>query len=120
MDVIQDGGGMLSIVLAGHPKLHNDLKGPRMEEVGYRTTLTASLDSMQGELREYIRWLLQECAAQGAKTADIIEEPAIDYLAERLSTPLQVEQHLTLGLAGECRKRSPTIASFRRPKPWLG
>jgi type II secretory pathway predicted ATPase ExeA len=97
MEIIQDGGGKLSIILAGHPKLHNDLKGPRMEEVGYRT-LTVSLDSMQGELREYIRWLLRECAAEGAKAADIIEEPAIDYLAERLSTPLQVEQHLTLAL----------------------
>jgi hypothetical protein len=53
---------------------------------------------MQGELREYIRWLLKACTAEGAKAADIAEEPAIDYLAERLSTPLQVEQHLTLAL----------------------
>jgi type II secretory pathway predicted ATPase ExeA len=97
MEVVQDGGGKLSIILAGHPKLQNDLKGPKMEEVGYRTS-TLSLDSMQGELREYIRWLLKECTAEGTKAADIIEEPAIDYLAERLSTPLQVEQHLTLAL----------------------
>ena len=60
--------------------------------------MTVSLDSMQGELREYIQWLLQQCAAEGAKPADLIEETAVDYLAERLSTPLQVEQHLTLAL----------------------
>ena len=97
MEIVQDGGGKLSIILAGHPKLQNDLKGPKMEEVGYRT-LTISLDSMQGSLREYIRWLLKICSAEGTKPADIIEEPVIDYLAERLSTPLQVEQHLTLAL----------------------
>lgn len=97
MEVVQDGGGKLSIILAGHPKLQNDLKGPRMEEVGYRTS-TLALDSMQGELRAYIRWLLKMCTAEGTKVAGIIEEPAIDYLAERLSTPLQVEQHLTAAL----------------------
>jgi type II secretory pathway predicted ATPase ExeA len=97
MEVVLDGGGRLSIILIGHPKLRNDLKGPRMEEVGYRT-LTVSLDSMQGELREYIFWLVNTCAAEGVRVADIIDEAAIDHLAERLSTPLQIEQHLTLAL----------------------
>jgi type II secretory pathway predicted ATPase ExeA len=45
------------IVLAGHPKLQNDLKGPKMEEIGYRT-ITISLDSMQGNLRDYVYWLI--------------------------------------------------------------
>lgn len=53
---------------------------------------------MQGSLREYIHWLLKSCSTEETQSADIIEEPAIDYLAERLSTPLQVEQHLTLAL----------------------
>ncbi len=97
MEIVQDGEGKLSIILAGHPKLQNDLKGPNMEEVGYRT-LTLSLDSMQGGLREYIHWLLKNCTAEETKSTDIIEEPAIDYLAQKLSTPLQVEQHLTLAL----------------------
>ena len=39
MEVIHEGGGKLSIVLAGHPKLRNDLKSPTMEEVGYRMSL---------------------------------------------------------------------------------
>ena len=44
MEVVEDGDGRLSIVLAGHPKLGNDLRRPTMEEIGYRTevfTLTA-------------------------------------------------------------------------------
>ncbi len=60
--------------------------------------MTISLDSMQGGLREYIHWLLKACTEEGTKSADIIEELAIEYLAEKLSTPLQIEQHLTLAL----------------------
>src|SRR5919109_1368564 len=37
LEVIEDGDGKLSIVLAGHPKLGNDLRRPTMEEIGYRT-----------------------------------------------------------------------------------
>jgi type II secretory pathway predicted ATPase ExeA len=35
MEVIADGGGRVSVVLAGHPKLRNDLRRPTMEEIGY-------------------------------------------------------------------------------------
>lgn len=97
MEVIRDGGGKLSILLAGHPKLKNDLKGPTMEEVGYRT-IVVSLDAMQGNLREYVYWLLDNCTDDKTKPTDVIEEQAIDYLVERLTTPLQIEQHLSLAL----------------------
>ncbi len=72
MEVIRDGGGKLSIILAGHPKLRNDLKGPTMEEVGYRTTLI-SLDSLQGSLREYVLWLLDNCSSDKVKPTDILK-----------------------------------------------
>ncbi|WP_257265932.1 AAA family ATPase [Endozoicomonas sp. ONNA2] len=39
IEVIQGAGGTLSIVLAGHPKLSNDLKRPTMEEIGARATI---------------------------------------------------------------------------------
>ena len=39
MEVAEDGGGRLSVVLAGHPKLRNDLRRPTMEEIGYRTDI---------------------------------------------------------------------------------
>ncbi|HGG7424554.1 TPA: AAA family ATPase, partial [Escherichia coli] len=97
MEVIRDGGGKLSIILAGHPKLKNDLKGPTMEEVGYRT-IVVSLDAIQGNLREYVYWLLDNCTDDKTKPTDVIEEQAIDYLVERLTTPLQIEQHLSLAL----------------------
>tara|TARA_R110001599_G_scaffold64038_1_gene179843 strand:+ start:4762 stop:5733 length:972 start_codon:yes stop_codon:yes gene_type:complete len=97
MEVIRDGDGRLSIVLAGHPKLRNDLKSPTMEEVGFRT-INMSLDASQGVLKDYIKWLLNDCTNDKVKSADIIEDQAMDYLAERLTTPLQVEQHLTAAL----------------------
>lgn len=39
IEVVEDSGGILSVVLAGHPKLKNDLRRPMMEEIGYRTTV---------------------------------------------------------------------------------
>lgn len=95
MEVVADGGGTLSIVLAGHPKLRNDLRRPTMEEIGYRATVF-SFDGIAGSQREYIDWLLRTCAAEKTKPAELIDESAIDLLAAKLRTPLQIEQHLTL------------------------
>lgn len=97
MEVIRDGGGKLSIVLAGHPKLKNDLASPSMEEVGYRT-VSISLNALQGQLRDYIHHLLDSCIDDKTKPSDIIEDSAIDFLADRLTTPLQIEQHLIRAL----------------------
>ena len=35
-EVVVEGGGQLSLVLLGHPKLKNDLRRPQMEEIGDR------------------------------------------------------------------------------------
>ena len=51
MEVIADGGGRLSVVLAGHPKLRNDLRRPTMEEVGYRASSFA-FDGIAGQQRD--------------------------------------------------------------------
>jgi type II secretory pathway predicted ATPase ExeA len=40
-------------VLAGHPKLRNDLRRPTMEEIGYRTS-TFAFDGIVGQQREYM------------------------------------------------------------------
>ena len=42
IEVVRDGGGTLSIVLAGHPKLKNDLRRPTMEEIGSRVAQASS------------------------------------------------------------------------------
>lgn len=96
IEVIEDGGGQLSIILAGHPKLRNDLRKPTMEEIGYRTTVF-SLDGIAGSQREYIQWLLQNCS-DNADPETLLSEEAIDLFASRLRTPLQIEQYLTLAL----------------------
>ncbi len=97
IEMVADGGGKLSVLLAGHPKLRNDLRNPTMEEIGYRTSVF-SLEGVTGSQREYIRWLLSSCAADPAKIDGILDPAALDLLASRLRTPLQIEQHLTLAL----------------------
>ena len=95
IELVEDDGGLLSILLAGHPKLKNDLRRPTMEEIGYRTTIF-SLDSIAGEQRQYIEWLLSECAVEGTLVEELVTTEAIDLLAARLRTPLQIELHLSL------------------------
>lgn len=97
MEVVADGGGTLAIVLAGHPKLRNDLRRPTMEEIGYRSAVF-QLDGVGEDRRGYLAWLLGACAREGTAAADILDEAAISLLADRLRTPLQIEQHLALAL----------------------
>ncbi|MEQ1975965.1 AAA family ATPase, partial [Xenorhabdus sp. SGI240] len=96
MEVVEDGGGRLSVVLAGHPKLRNDLRRPTMEEIGYRTDIF-TLDGITGSQRGYIQWMLKTSMGKG-KTEEILTTDAIDLLAMKLRTPLQVQLHLTLAM----------------------
>lgn len=95
IEMVEDGNGILSVVLAGHPKLRNDLRSPTMEEIGYRIT-DFPLDNLIGEQQKYLEWLLPACLAEGVETREVIEREAIELLATRLRTPLQIEQHLNL------------------------
>ena len=91
----QEGGETLSLVLAGHPKLKNDLSRGMMEEIGSRTTFFL-LEGVKGQQRPYITWLLEECTA--APEGERLTEAAAELLAERLATPLQITPYLTLAL----------------------
>lgn len=93
MEMIADGDGILSVVLAGHPQLHNDLRRATMEEVGDRTT-KFEFNSIADERREFLAWLLGECLAEDVTPESVITPEAQDFLAERLSTPLQFAEHL--------------------------
>ncbi|ENL4830314.1 ExeA family protein, partial [Salmonella enterica subsp. enterica serovar Teko] len=93
-EMADDGGIKLSVVLAGHPRLRNDLLRPTMEEIGYRTRVF-TLDGITGSQREYIAWLMSECIGKGA-AEDILTTEASDILASKLRTPLQIQQHLEL------------------------
>ena len=97
MELVEDGGGRLSVVLAGHPKLRNDLRRPTMEEIGSRCDVF-SLDGIAGAQREYINWLLTTCSGGKKQANEMLTEGAIDLLASRLRTPLQVQLHLSLAL----------------------
>lgn len=95
MELVEDGEGRLSVILAGHPKLRNDLRRATMEEIGYRTDIF-SLDGIVGSQREYIRWLLGAWTSDGTDIDSILTEDAFDLLAAKLRTPLQIQLHLAL------------------------
>ncbi len=95
MEMASGAGVVLSVLLIGHPKLRNDLRRPQMEEIGYRTT-TFEFEGVSGYRREFINWLLKACAEDGKKPADLMDVDAIELLAERLRTALQIEMHMTL------------------------
>lgn len=110
MGLVEDGDGRLSVMLAGHPKLRNDLRRPTMEEIGYRTDIF-SLDGIAGSQREYIHWLLETCTAGKAEPESILAEEAVDLLATKLRTPLQIQLHLNLSLeAGYLTGEKPVSA----------
>jgi type II secretory pathway predicted ATPase ExeA len=92
-EVVKDAGERLAVVLIGHPKLQNDLRRPTMEEIGHRTTIV-SFRGIAGQQRPYIDWLLDQCVADGVVVSDIITDEAVELLAYRLGTPLQIGQYL--------------------------
>ncbi|WP_426197416.1 hypothetical protein [Massilia sp. DWR3-1-1] len=112
MEVVEDVGGRLSVILAGHPTLRNDLRRPTMEEIGYRTDIF-NLDGIAGSERDYIHWLLGVCTGNKTEPGEILTAEAIDILATKLRTPLQVQLHLTLALeAGYQTGEKPVTAEL--------
>jgi len=94
IEVVRSGGGTLSVVLAGHPKLKNDLSRPSMEEIGARSTVFA-LEPFGPDRLKYIHWLIAQAVTPKVKVDALITEEALVLLSERLTTPLQFEQYLT-------------------------
>ena len=97
VETVRDEGETLSIVLTGHPKLKHDLRRPTLEEIGARAEVFG-FDGIQGRQSDYIHWLLAQCSKGKDKTQAIIEADAIELLADRLSTALQINHYLTLAL----------------------
>jgi type II secretory pathway predicted ATPase ExeA len=84
IEVIRDSGGMLSVVLAGHPKLKNDLRRSSMEEIGSRATIF-ELEGLGNEKRKYLKWLLAQSVAPKTKIENVITDDAVTML--RKSSP---------------------------------
>ncbi len=95
IELVRHNGGKLSVLLAGHPKLKNDLRRPTLEEIGARATVF-SLVGIRGYQRKYIEWILQQATEEEIAITELINEDALSLLIERLVTPLQIEQYLTL------------------------
>ncbi|WP_456386562.1 AAA family ATPase [Profundibacter sp.] len=93
MEVITAGGGILSVILVGHPRLYNDLRRATMEEIGHRT-IKFEFTSIGDERLEFLQWQLKQCLAKGVKPNTVIDVNAQEYLADKLSTPLQFAEHL--------------------------
>jgi type II secretory pathway predicted ATPase ExeA len=85
-------GARLTIVLAGHPRLKHDLRRPSQEETGARATVF-EFEGIQGHQRRFITWLLEQCAPNVAPS-DILAPEALELLAQRLMTPLQIQHYL--------------------------
>ena len=48
-------------------------------------------------------WILEQCLEDGVEPSDVLEDPAQEYMAERLSTPLQYIEHLDRAFADAYR-----------------
>jgi type II secretory pathway predicted ATPase ExeA len=97
IELVRRRGGRLSVVLAGHPKLKNDLRRPALEEIGSRASVF-EFEGIKGHQRRYLNWLLEQCTKPKVKPGDLLSEQAVERLAEYLATPLQIEHYLTLAL----------------------
>src|SRR5271167_193331 len=93
IELVTEGGGQLSIVLIGHPKLKNDLRRPKMEEIGDRTTVF-EFGGLRDRQRDYIDWVIKISLEEGVTPEDIMTGAAATRLAAKLKTPLQIGQHL--------------------------
>ena len=97
IEVVQDGGGTLSVVLAGHPKLKNDLRRASLEEIGNRASVF-NLEGIAASKREFIQLLEKSCTKKGTNLESMLTDEALDLLSDRLATPLQIEHYLALAI----------------------
>lgn len=99
IEVVQDANSTLSVVLIGHPKLRIELNSPAMEEIGARI-VELNLLGIEGSEGKYINWLLNQCLNEDVDSTDIFTEEAMQLMAKKLSTPLQINNYLWKSLVG--------------------
>ena len=93
IELIRDNGNTLSVVLAGHPKLGNDLRRAALEEIGGRASVFP-MQGIKGEQQKYIKWMFSHCTPKGTDISKIIQKEALDIFANRLATPLQIHHYM--------------------------
>ena len=92
IELVAEGGGQLSVVLIGHPKLKNDLRRPKMEEIGDRATVF-EFGGLRDQQRNYIDWVLRTSLKETVEPEETLTAEAATALAAKLKTPLQIGQH---------------------------
>lgn len=97
IELVYDNGKSLAVVIAGHPKLGNELKRPSMEEVGARARIFTINNLTDNNVR-YCEWLLKQCTSKETKPHHIIAPEAMELLANSLVTSLQINHYLTQDL----------------------
>ena len=97
IELSDDAGKALAVIVAGHPKLGNELKRSSMEEVGARTQIFTLSIPKESHAR-YCEWLLKQCSRKETKQHDIILPEALELLSNSLVTPLQVNYYLAQAL----------------------
>ena len=76
MEKVAKRGNRLSVVLAGHPKLRNELVNrSTLEEIAARTTVF-ELEGIKAHQRQYLTWLLEQCLQPEIKLDDVLTETA--------------------------------------------
>lgn len=88
-----EGCCLLCDSLLSHPKLRNDLRRPKMEEVGDRTTVF-EFGGLRDRQRDYIDRVMKASLQDGVEQADVLTDAAATLLAAKLKTPLQIGRHL--------------------------
>jgi hypothetical protein len=89
VEVVQEGGAVLAIVLVGLPCLRVNLRRPAMEEIGTRVTML-TLESLQGSGLPFLTWLLEPSKRSEVAITDIFTEEVMTMLVDRLTTLLQL------------------------------
>lgn len=94
IELIYSNGGNLTVILAGHPKLGNDLRRPIMEEIGARAQLFQLNHWVENKVH-YSSWLLKQCCRKDINHNELITQEALELLVNSLVTPLQINHYLT-------------------------
>ncbi|MBK2025593.1 AAA family ATPase [Francisella philomiragia] len=92
-ETVRQAGCKLSIILAGHPKLENSLSSSTMEEIGARVKIFSINNAITDKV-SFINGWLKKYVIKPTKTTDVITQEAVEYLADSLQTPLQIEDYL--------------------------
>ena len=66
-----------------------------MEEIGLRATVF-EIECLGSDNRKYLKWLMTQSAEPKTKIETIITDETLIALSDKLTTPLQFEQYLTL------------------------